>query len=327
MNNFKYNVFILDIYNLMYKASWVESENIVTYGGDSFHTEGILGFLKMLDAYIKKFGVGEDTIIYYCFDNSKTSVQKYRKSLSEAYKKTRVEQPEWFYRSLDLLELILKSYRENSYLFRIKFLEADDYCSNIVKTYIKPDDKVLIFSEDADWFRSLQDNVHQYAKGKIYDKAMFKSEYGFEPTYSSICFFKTFYGDDSDNIKPALRGLPKSYFYDIIEKCSTIQNFIYMAKSHQLNYLDRGWILRIEKEESALLLNWNLVTTIELTDIQLESYKISCKFDRNKLQIIYNSLQLLGKVDTKRFPLEDSTNSMFDSMLQGISLARKKVDE
>lgn len=327
MSEEKYNIFILDIYNLFYKTSWVETETVVKYDEDTFHVEGIRGFLKLLESYIKKFGVGEDTQIYYCFDNSKSSVQKYRKSLSEDYKKTRTEQPEWFYRALDLLELILKSYRNNSYLFRIKFLEADDYCSNIIKTYVKPTDKVLIFSEDADWFRSLQDNVHQYSKSQIYTKEKFKAEYGFEPEYSSICFYKTFYGDVSDNIKPGLRELPKLYFYDIIQNCKTIQNFLYMVKSGQLSYLDKGWIARITRDEENLILNWNLVTSVELTEIQLESYKINCKFDKNKLQVIYESLQLLGQVDTKRFPQQSNSNAMFDEMLQGISLPRKKVVE
>jgi len=318
----KYSVFIVDCYNLVYRS--IEEERVVSYKNEKFHTEGIIGFLKAIESYITKFGT-EDPTIYWLFDNAKSSIEKHRKALSEDYKKTRTPAPEWFYKQLDMLELILKSYRDNSYLFRVKFLEADDYVNQIISSYVGKEKNVLLISEDSDWSRALDNNVHQYAKGKIYTKEVFQSEYGFEPTYSNICFYKTFYGDRTDNIVPAIKELPKDYFLGIISSHSNIFEFIHNAKKGSLPYLDLGWIARIEKEEELLILNWNLVEAVDISSTELSTYQYKCKFQKDKLDIIYSSLQLKGRVDTKRFPVKSDSNDLFDDLLKGMDIDRKKA--
>lgn len=319
----KYNNLIVDIYNLFYKASWVGDDVSVSYKDQKFQVGGIISFLNLMDTYIKKYAT-EDCTIYWLFDNAKTSIKKYRKSLSEDYKKTRIPQPDWFYKSLDMLELILKSYRDNSYLFRVKFLEADDYVNHIVDLYIKDTDNVLLFSEDSDWSRALNDNIHQYMKSKIYTKKEFYDDYNFEPTYSNICFYKTLYGDKSDNIKPALNELPKQYFYDIIKSYSNVHDFILDVKNNNIHYLDFGWIERIKRDEDLIRTNWSLVESANITSTELDSFKCKCKFQINKLQIIYSALNLLGKVDSRVAPIE-SSNDILDTLLNGISIPRKKT--
>lgn len=319
----KYNIFIVDTYNLFYKSSFIEAETIISYDKDTFHIEGIVGFIKAIESYVKRFGNEDNTIIYWLFDNAKSSIKKYRKALSEDYKKTRIEQPSWFYSALDMLELILKNYRNNSYLYRIKFIEADDYMPAIIKNYVKKEDNVLLISEDEDWFRGLSDNVHQYAKGRIYNKEIFLEEYNFEPSYSNICFYKSFYGDKSDNILPILKEFPKMFFLEIIKNCSTMYDFINMIKNKMFSFLDLGWQTRIIRDEEKLLLNWNLVTAIEFSETELETYKVTCKFNAIKLRIIYDSLQLIGKIDKDRFKIENKKNMEFDEMLQGIPVKRK----
>lgn len=318
-----YNIFIVDVYNLFYKANYITDETIIQYQNEKFHIEGIIGFLNLVESYIKKFG-SEDTKIYWLFDNAKTSIQKYRKTLSEDYKKTRIPQPEWFYKELDLLELLLKYYRDNSYVFRVQYIEADDYVNQIVDSYIKPSDKVLMLSEDSDWFRGLSDNIHQYAKGKIYTKKEFFDEYGFEATYSNICFYKTFYGDKTDNIEPALAEFPRKFFLDIISKYDTIYKFILAVKNKSLEYLNLGWIERIKRDEDKLITNWNLVEAVNITLSELETFKVQCKFQENKLRLLYTTLQLIGKVDTKRFKIDNQESDSIDDLLNGMYLGRKK---
>ncbi len=320
----KYNTFIVDAYNLFYRANYVTDETIVKYQDEKFHTEGIIGFISLMEGYIKKYGT-DDVKIYWLFDNAKTSIKKYRKALSEDYKKTRVPQPEWFYKQLDMLELILKSYRNDSYLFRVQGLEADDYISAIISSYISSEDNVLLISEDMDWFRGLSENIHQYTKGKIYTKKDFFEEYGFEATYSNICFYKTFYGDKSDCIKPSLMELPKKFFVDIISKYDTIYKFINGAYNNCLPYLDLGWIARIKKEESFLLLNWNLVTSADISLNELNSFCVKCKFQENKLSIIYEALNLVHKIKDTRMKYKEDKNDVLDDLLEGVYLNRKKI--
>ncbi len=319
----KYNTFIVDVYNLFYKANYITDESIISYQNEKFHTEGIIGFINLIEGYIKKFGT-EDVKIYWLFDNAKTSIRKYRKALSEDYKKTRTPQPEWFYKQLDMLELILKSYRNNSYLFRVQFIEADDYVSKIVDSYLNNGDTVLMISEDSDWFRGLSDNIHQYAKGKIYTKQEFFNEYGFEATYSNICFHKTFYGDKTDNIQPALLEFPKNFFLDVISRFDTIYKFIVAVKNKSLNYLNLGWIERIKRDEDKLITNWNLVESLDISLTELDSFKTSCKFQENKLMVIYGALQLLGKIDTNRFSMNTNSSDILDDMFNGMTVSRKQ---
>ena len=316
----KYNVFVVDCYNLIYKANWVEKENVIKCGAEYVHTEGIVGFFKMMESYIAKYGT-EDVRIYWLMDNAKTTVTRYRKVLSDTYKKNRKQEPDWFYREIDFVELILKYYRNNSELYRLKFLEADDYVSNIISTFTKPTDNILLISEDSDWCRSLADNVHQYKDHGIYTKELFFEKKGYEATYTNICFDKVFYGDMTDNIMPALENLPRCYFLDIIQRFSSANEFIKAVKQGELSYLDKGWQTKILKEEENILLNWNLVESAEIDEKSLKAYAFPCEYKEQKLKIIYASLGVLGKFDS-RIKQKESTDDIF-SMLDGERLSRQ----
>lgn len=314
-----YDILIFDCYNLFYKAQWIGDDSIINLDKEEIHIGGIIQFFKLANSLIERFGT-KDVKVYWLMDNAKTSVLKYRKELSPEYKKSRKIQPDWFYRELDIIELILKYYRDNSELYRLKFLEADDYVQNIIKYCVKDNEKVLLISEDSDWSRNLAENVHQYKNKQVLTKGLFIELNGYEPTYSSICFYKTFYGDVTDDILPTLANLPKVYFLDIISKYKTANEFIFAVKNNILDYLDKGWILKIEKEESNILLNWNLVEGVDISELQLSSYAVKCFFKINKLKIIYASLGLIGKFD-ERVKVEVKENSIFD-MLDGEDLRR-----
>jgi|WetSurMetagenome_2_1015567.scaffolds.fasta_scaffold03827_7 5'-3' exonuclease len=319
----KYNTFIVDCYNLMYKATYTQNETIVKYDNENVHIEGIIGFINIIEYYIKLYSTS-DLKIYWLFDNAKTTINKYRKSLSEDYKKTRKLAPDWFYRSIDILELLLKFYKDNCYVVRAKYLEADDYVSEIINNNTIKTDNILLISEDSDWSRSLQDNVHQLQSGFILTKEEFFSRNGYEATYSNICFYKSFYGDTTDNILPILREFPNQFFLDVISVCTTMHEFIRKVKEKQFKYLDSGWIERIHREEENLLLNWNLVTGVEISFAELKTFMISSSFKEATLKIIYESLSLYGKIDTSRFPVIVKKTDILKELLNGISIERKK---
>ena len=322
MEETKYDVLIFDCYNVFYRWSYSQEEKIVSVDNIPTHIEGIIAFLKAVDTYIKKFGT-DNTKCFFLFDNAKTVYD--RKKLSPLYKSNRKSMPDWFYRELDLCELILHFYRENSYIFRVPNYEADDYVSNIIRSYIKDDEKVLMISEDMDWSRYLKESnpmVNQYRKHYIMDVNNFKDIEHFYPTESNIMFYKTFYGDNSDNIIGCLSNLEFTLFNKIIDNYKDIYNFIDDVKNKKVNFLDLSWYLKIIKEEDNLKNNWELIKTIEIDDVELSSYSIKCHFNPNKLQIIYSSLNILGLVDPRIKGFESKT-SIFD-MLEGESLARKQ---
>jgi len=321
--NKKYNILIVDVYNMMFRATY-GSPNVQLYkrGSETYHLEGIIMFMKMMDSYIKSYAE-KDFTVYWLFDNAKTTVQKYRKSLNENYKKTRVEQPDWFYKSLDNLELILHYYLDNSFIYRQKFLEADDYVTYIINYAQNKDKQVLLISGDQDWFRGLNSNVDQlYLENKqIYDTNKFEEEFGYKPTYSNICFYKSFYGDKSDNITGCLTNFPKLFFIETINRFNTMDSFIYAVEHNQIDFLDLGWKEKIKKETENLRLNWSLVTVVELGEIDLKSSEVQCNFKVEKLNIIYESLGLMGQIDD-RVKSNVKNNDLISDMLNGIQRTR-----
>ncbi len=111
------------------------------------------------------------------------------------------------------------------------------------------------------------------------------------------------YGDTTDGVKATIPTLPNIYFLEIIKNYDNIAKFIgdIKKKTDNLKFLDDGWKNKILKEEETLLLNWNLVESAEISDTNLKSHCYKCEYKKSKLEIIYSSLHLLGKVDTERF--------------------------
>ena len=226
-----------------------------------------------------------------------------------------------------MVELILKFYRDNSCIYRKEGLEADDFVANILDTYIKEHDKVITFSTDMDWCRCLMDDsqndikVVQYTKNnEILTVKSFEEKYGFKPTYSNVCFFKCFYGDESDHILATLSNYPKEYFLDCLKRYNHIDNFIQDVEDGKLVYLDTAWRIRIKQLQGRMRLNWNLISSAEISLTDMEQWKIECSYKPNKLLIIYSTLNIVGRFD-KRVKIETKSNSIWD-MLNGETLDR-----
>ena len=134
MTNTLYNVLIFDVYNVFHRAFW-KHENLTKVDGKLIPIDGICNFFSILNSYIEKFGT-KDCKCYFLLDNAKTTILR-RKELDEDYKKNRKENemPQEFYDALNLIELILKFYRDGI-LYRKQGIEADDYVQNLIDLYI-----------------------------------------------------------------------------------------------------------------------------------------------------------------------------------------------
>ena len=322
MTNRIYNVLIFDIYNLFHRAFW-KHDSLTKVDGKLIPVDGICNFFSILNSYIEKYGT-KNCRCYFLFDNAKSMILR-RKEIDENYKKDRKEMPQEFYDALNLIELILKFYRDNSCTYRKEGLEADDYVTNLINLYIQPNDKVLLFSTDIDWCRCLLDKdnvvVNQYTRNnEVLTTKTFEEKYGFKPTVTNITFWKTFYGDISDNIPSTLSNYPKSYFLDCLKRYNHVDNFIQDVEDDKLIYLDTAWRIRIKQLQERMRLNWNLISAIEINITDLESWKVECTYKPNKLLIIYNTLNVLVKFDN-RIKIENKKDSIWN-MLEGESLER-----
>lgn len=330
MNDFLANVLIFDVYNVWYRVVW-KNDDLDKVNDKPIPINAICKFFELTDGYINKFGT-KNCRVYYLFDNAKTSVLKNRKELDEEYKKNRKIQPDYFYDGLNMVELILKFYRNNSVIYRKQGVEADDFVLPLIDEYVIEHDKVMMFSTDIDWCRALLDDekrdikVVQYTRrNEILTVKSFEDKYGFKPTVTNVMFWKTFYGDDSDNILPTLNNYPKLYFLDAISKYGNVNHFINDALNGTISYLDEGWKIKIKHSSERMMVNWNLLSSFDLSKNELDTWKMECSFKPNKLLIIYNTLNVVGKFD-KRIKNEDK-NSDLMSMLDGETLERMEIDE
>lgn len=328
MNDFLANNLIFDVYNIWYRVMWKNEGNLVKVDNKMLPVKGICNFFELTDSYIKKFGA-ENCKVYYLFDNAKTTLLKNRKELDEEYKKNRKIQPDYFYDGLNMVELILKFYRDNSVIYRKQGVEADDFVLPLIDTYISEHDKVILFSTDIDWCRALLDDnerdieIMQYTRNnEILTVKTFEEKYGFKPTVTNVIFWKTFYGDESDNILPTISNFPKVYFLDVISHYNNLNMFLTDVFNGNISYLDKGWEIKIKQCEERMIMNWNLLSSIDLSTSELETWKIECFYKPNKLSIIYNTLGVMGTFD-KRIKNDMKETDLW-SMIDGEMLDRKK---
>jgi 5'-3' exonuclease len=325
MSNTLYNILIFDVYNQYFRI-YNRNESLSDIGGKKAPIEAIVNFFSLVNNYIEKFGT-KDCKVFWLFDNAKSSVMKCRRDLDKDYKKNRKPQSEEFYRGLDLIELILKFYRDETYTFRKSGIEGDDFVQPILDNYVNEHDKVLMFSTDMDWARGLlRDDEHdiivnQYIKNnEILTVKSFEEKYGFKPTVSNVIFWKTFNGDVSDCILPTLPNYPKQYFLDCIRRYSHVSHFINDVINGKITYLDAGWRIKIRNNAERMMLNWELISSMDIDSSELENWKVECAYKPNKLLIIYNTLNIVGRFD-KRVKNENSGSDLL-SMLNGETVER-----
>lgn len=321
-----YNNIFFDVYNLWYRVV-NKNESLSDIGDKKIPINAICKFFELTDGYIKKYGSVENCRVWYLFDNAKTSMLKNRKLLDKDYKKNREIQPDWFYTGINMIELIAKYYRDNSVIYRVQNVEADDFVAPLIDNYINEHDKVLMFSTDMDWSRCLLNDterdvvVNQYTRNnEILTVKSFEEKFGFKPTYSNVCFWKTLYGDQSDCILPTLSNYPKQYFLDCINRYTDVSRFISDALNGKITYLDAGWRIKIKNCAERMMLNWQLVSNMEIDNFDLENWKVECAYKPNKLLIIYNTLNVVGRFD-KRVKNENKGSDLL-SMLEGETVER-----
>ena len=68
------------------------------------------------------------------------------------------------------------------------------------------------------------------------------------------------------------------------------------------------------------MLNWQLVSNLDIDNFDLENWKVTCSYKPNKLLIIYNTLNIVGRFD-KRVKNENSGSDLL-SMLEGETVER-----
>tara|TARA_R110000822_G_scaffold128195_14_gene263924 strand:- start:606 stop:1676 length:1071 start_codon:yes stop_codon:yes gene_type:complete len=205
-------VLIIDGLNMFIRS--FSGSPMMNHVGD--HIGGTVGFIRSLFSIINKFKPTRCVVIFDGRDGG-----KHRRKIFPNYKAGRknkdrlnryvdvdgiIDNVASFRGQMDRLEQYLHVLPLT--MMSIDYVEADDVIAHIVKTYYNSNEfgEIVIASSDKDFYQLIDDRVSVYAptKKKLYDTQLLKSEFNLSPT--NYLTFRTFDGDNSDNI-PGVKGV------------------------------------------------------------------------------------------------------------------------
>lgn len=300
-----YSKLLIDVSNVYMRAYSVgTSMTNVMEDGTTLVTGGIYNFLRMIKSLENRF-LAQDGETYFLFDNSHSGIVR-RKEIDPSYKSNRTKKDEDFYRSIDLLQMILLNYKDSWYCVKKFGYEADDLVYPLIQEF--SNDSILLVSNDLDWFRGISSHVHvaKYEKGDnmskadyvIYDNQLFEKRMGFKPSISSMVLYKSFRGDSSDNIPPGVPGIRTEALISLISKCRNIKEV--MEKVDSMEEVSDTFKKKIKESSARLFLNEKLVSyqSISFMDLKEDIYK--GEFHAKTLHSLYKSLGFqISKIDPR----------------------------
>lgn len=205
---------------------------------------GYYGFLLSLKNSIKLLNPSRVIIVFDGKGGSQKRRKLYsgykqgkaiKKKLNRAIELTDNEEQQslrvQFTKLLDYLELLPVT------VLSYDNVEADDVISYIAKELCK--EKVVIYSNDRDYFQLIDDNISVYfpAKSRVYSKESIIEEYKILP--ENFIFYKVLMGDVSDNIK-GIKGIGvgkfNSHFTFLNDTVYSLDSFIETCNNSDNKY-------------------------------------------------------------------------------------------
>ena len=309
----KYDHVLIDTSNFYMRAYAVNQDLTAELeDGTKIITGGIYTALRMANSVESKF-LKEDGKMYFLFDNCYSGDNR-RRLIDPDYKANRTKKDDSFYRSIDILHMLLLNYKDNWCCVQREGFEADDLVDPLVKTF-PADEEVLLVSNDMDWFRSITYYCHvakyEMKDYTIYRPVDFMEKYGFPASAENVIMYKTFRGDGSDNIPPGVPGMREKDLIRIINDYSNLSDFISKLASNM--YLTSGCKEKILANQSRLRLNEKLVDFQKMSENEILESVVPSRFNAKILKSIYRSLNFqIAKIDprvAKFFDKEETPSS------------------
>jgi 5'-3' exonuclease len=130
--------------------------------------------------------------------------------------------------------------------------EADDVSSTITKN--NPKKRILLISEDRDWYQSMNKNICVMHKNKIYNYEDIKKQEGFNP--EKFALYVLLKGKKGNNVE-GIPYFPVKLAVKIVNESDSINDIIKYAKNH---YLDNPkWMSIISDLEEDLKEKYEIV--------------------------------------------------------------------
>lgn len=291
---------IIDGNNLGYKiyAAFSAGNNLRLTNSVGLPTTVIYGFLNSLASFAGEFRVDRTLV---CWDVGGGSA--YRKSIFPLYKGNReYKDMEDYFAELDAA----RTYMDALGIMQapIKGIEADDVIGYTAKHLARQGHKVVIYSDDKDYYRLLSNKIQIYrpCKESMYTKEDFKKDFGqhWKPYYLNM--LDALVGQEKDFIPGACdideenRKLIKFRFGPV--KAMKLLEESRFSLKRARTILKDGKVLS-EKHREQLLKNWKQVKlSKKLARIRTRPKDYNPK-ERKKLKEIEKLLSVQSQVRSK----------------------------
>lgn len=296
----KYDYILVDISNIYHAAMSVSAHLTMETAEGTIVTGGVYSSLKTIQRVAKEY-LAENGKMYFLFDNT-SSVESRRKQIDPEYKANRYKKDPMFYRGLDYLNLILLSYENGWIVVRRPGSEADDLVAAALWG-IPEESNVLLYSNDLDWSRAISDKVtwakRDFAKHSdvLVTKESFKAEYGYTPTRESVCLYKSFRGDSSDNIAIGVERIPEKVLLHIVENYSSLPDLFRRLDDSSI---PQNWRDAIREKKARLALNYSLIDFEHVDQEEFSAHSTETVFQPETLKRLYNVLGFqVTKIDPR----------------------------
>lgn len=250
---------------------------------DGMYTQGIFGFLNMLNKIIKDY---EPTHIAVAFDRKAPT---FRHLEYDEYKAGRKKMPPELAMEFPVLKDILAAM--NIHMLETDGFEADDILGTVSKAAEAEDIRPYIITGDKDAFQLASDKTtviftkRGTSEFDAYDEKAVYEKYGFSPL--QFIDFKGLMGDQSDNI-PGIPGVGEKTATKLILEYGSVENLIASIDSMKKSKLKE----KIEENAQLAVMSKRLATICRDIPIEIDFEKM--KFtepDYGKLIEIYKKLE------------------------------------
>lgn len=224
----QFDTIIVDTNNLCYKL--LSDRHTKYVNSKKVYSELFRSVIEAVTQIKSTFGkLNCSTIMLFDNADSRQDLQDSfynvsRKSIYPEYKVHRKKDNASLYQTIDLIKYYYLVSDNNHYCIQVPNLEADDLVKPILKSYVKPNEKVLLISNDSDWTRYLSDDVQML--DSLASQPSTKEDYaiklGFPITEMNVVLFKSLFGDSADNIPQIIRKTEKNLelFHDLVTRKS-----------------------------------------------------------------------------------------------------------
>lgn len=272
----RYDTIIVDVANFAYRVFDHKKDKPSAVSKKQVYKKAVCNFINAIEALRKDYLHSAGGQIYLLFDNptSRIDLQSTfyfadRKQAYAKYKADRAKEPKEFYNSLNLLKYYYMTADPLYRTVQVSRLEADDLVEPVLRLYCK-DKSVLLVTNDLDWARYLNYNVHWMPQHEVETPAQVEERLGFPLTEQSLVAYKALFGDPSDNIPAVAPESLKASFAVLAESISSADDLPRMACND--DNVERYPVLaRLRVNEKQYRINLQLVNAIPVADKHVEA--------------------------------------------------------